>query len=212
VRHLCQLGLVLVGLALPLSASAYPTSLNVIPVADSMDAGTLRIEVELDGHATPFAAGAGLQIYSQYGVTDRLEVGFDVADLNLDSEWQWNAKWQVTPESGDMPALAIGRLDASHRGLLDNWYAVLSKDVACLRLHAGALEDGALRGMLGAEYWPTDRTGVAADWTTGLGGYYSLGVYRNLGGGLWGTLYYARGNAPGDGAFAGLNVMWEGQP
>jgi len=212
MRWRSRWAVILLGFALPRSASAHPTSLNMIPVADSMDAGTLRLEVELDGHATPFASGAGWQVYGQYGLTDRLEVGLDVVDANLDSEWQWNAKWQVMPESSDLPALAIGRLDANHRGLLDDWYAVLSKDVACVRVHAGALRDGATRGMFGAEYWPGENTGVAADWTTGPGGYSSLGVYQHLGGGFWGTLYYARGNSPDDGGFAGLNVLWEGRP
>jgi hypothetical protein len=199
-------------LALASRALAYPTSLNLMPVADSLEAGTLRLEVELDGDPTPFATGTGWQVYTQYGITDRLEVGLDVVDVNLGSRCQLNAKWVVAPESNEMPALAVGLLEANHGAVSSDWYVVLSKDVSPVRVHAGALSDDSLRGMLGAEYWFGEDTGVAADWATGPGAYHSLGVYQHLGGGLWGTLYYGRGNTSSDGGFVGLNVLWEGQP
>lgn len=175
-----------------------------------MEARTLRIEVESDGDPTPFSDDSALQVYTQLGSTDRLEVGSDVVDVDFDSQYQSTAKWLAVPESDDGPAVAIGLLDMTNSGPLSDWYVVLSKDVGEVRLHGGCLSDGAGRGMVGMEYWPTERTGLLADWMTGPEAHLAGGIYHDVGDGFGGSVYYARNNTRADGDFAGLNFCWEG--
>ncbi len=199
--------------ALSLAAApvlAYPTSLNLIPSADVMDARTVRVALELDGHATPFSEDAGLYLCTQFGVTDRLEIGFDLNEINYDSDWAVNAKWQVVPENDSTPAVAIGVWDATRWGALSDWYVVASKDAGNCRLHGGFRHNGPNRGFVGAEYFVTDRFEFMADWTTGHDEYLAGGAFYDLGHGLGTFAYYARSNSTRDGDFVGLNAVWEG--
>ena len=199
-------------LMLAAAAWAFPTSLNYIPSADHMERGTVRVELELDGTSTPFSGDPELQVYTQVGITDRFEVGLDWVGVNTDEDVQFNAKWQVMPESDRYPAVSIGLMDVTDRGPLANWYVVASKAAGEeFRLHAGLFDDDQTRGMVGAEYYLDDRSEVIADWTTGPWAYATLGYYRDLGHGVGSLLYYGRCNTRDEDAdFVGLNVYWEG--
>ncbi|MBM3500145.1 MAG: YjbH domain-containing protein [Armatimonadetes bacterium] len=197
---------------LPHCVLAFPTSLNYIPSADHMERGTVRVELELDGYPTPFSNDPSLQVYTQVGVTDRFEVGLDWVDVNADDDVQFNAKWQVTPESERYPAIAIGLMDVTDRGPLANWYVVASKAAGeDFRLHAGLFDDDATRGMVGVEYYLSDRSELIADWTTGPWAYATVGYWHDLGDGVAALLYYGRCNTRDEKAdFVGLNAYWEG--
>jgi hypothetical protein len=190
-------------------ARAFPTSLNVIPSADHMTRGTVRVEVELDVAASPLGEDPLWQLYTQVGVTDRLEVGFDWWDVNQDSQWQANAKYQVVRESDRRPAVSVGLFDIT-RGELANPYVVASKEAGSFRLHAGALHDDTLRGMLGAEVYLSDDSELIADWTTGPWAYATLGYYRELADEVGALLYGGLCNTRAEDDFVGLNVYWEG--
>ncbi len=202
----CVVGL---ALGLPGLAWAYPTSLNIVPTADVLEPGALSVQVESDSHPTPFSPGAVGYVLTQVGLTSRLEAGVDLMDINAGARLLVNAKWQFLAEDARAPAMAVGLLDMEHGTELNGCYLALAKDVGSLRLHAGWLMGGGHRAMLGAEYWPTERTGVYADWTTGAGAYHTLGLTQDVGHGLWLSTYYARGNTGGEGDFAGLGVGWE---
>ena len=192
-------------------ASAYPTSLNIVPVADTMGARAIRVEVESDGARTPFEGGVEVGLYTQYGVSDRLEVGLDVTDITRGPGVQLNAKWQLLRELGGAPAVALGVLHTVGSGGMSGGYIVLSKDQGDVRLHAGVLADGATRGMLAAEYWASERLGILADWTSGPDACLTLGVYRDTGAGGGGLLDHGWGNGGAGGDFVGLSLCWEGR-
>ena len=204
-----RLALAALALSVAAPACSYPTSLNVIPSADVLDPGIVRIELESDGAHTPFTGDADAYLFTQYGFTSRFEAGVDLVNLGTGPSAQLNAKWQFLPEGRDVPAAAVGVLDLAHSGLFSGWYVTLAKDAGPVRLHAGCVVDDSPRAVLGAEYCPTDHTELLADWTTGPKAYHSAGVGQDLGHGLWLWAYYARDNTRGAGDFAGLNLSWE---
>jgi hypothetical protein len=191
-------------------AFAYPTSLLIMPTADVLEHGWLRLEAESDGDPTPFSRGSEQLFYTQFGLTSRLEAGLDVVGLGAEPRCELNAKWQVIPESGRCPAAAVGLLDMTRSSALSEWYVVLSKSAGSLRLRGGLLADDATRGMVGVEHWPGERAGLMAEWVTGPHAYLSAGAYEDLGGGSGALLYYGHSNTRGDGDFVGLNLSWEG--
>jgi len=187
---------------------AYPTSLNIIPTADPMARGDVRLEVEWDGATTPLGTGGSVGTYLQVGVTDRLEVGLDVLDLNHRADWQFNLKVLVQAESASCPAIAVGLMDVGDAPLA-NAYLVMSRQVGPVRVHAGLSRTAGTQGLFGLEYYWDDLTGGLLDWTTGPEGYATVGLYRDLGRSLYGVLYYARGNARGADDFVGLDIYTE---
>lgn len=201
--------LIALSLGLPGVALACPTGLNLIPTADVLEPGALSVQVESDGYPTPFSPGTVGCVMAEMGFTKRLEAGVDLIDINAGARLQVNAKWQFVPEDSHLPAMAVGLLDVEHAVDFNGPYLALAKGVGDFRLHAGWLIDGGQRAMLGAEYWPTDRTGILADWTSGGGAYHALGLTQEVGHGLWVSTYYARGNTGGEGDFVGLNLDWE---
>jgi len=201
--------LIALSLGLPGVALAYPTGLNLIPTADVLEPGALSVQVESDGYPTPFSPGTVGYVMAEVGLAKRLEAGVDLMDINAGTRLQVNAKWQFVPESAHLPAMAIGLLDVEHTADFNGPYLALAKGAGDFRLHAGWLTRRGQRAMLGAEYWPTDRTGIYADWTSGAGAYHSLGITQDVGHGLWVSAYYARGNTDGAEDFVGLNLDWE---
>lgn len=184
----------------------YPSCLNIIPSADCLPLGTLRIQAELDGDPTPFATGALLHVYTQAGLTSRLEVGLDAVDVTHETDWQLNAKYRLWEEGQRRPAAAIGLLDLDGNHPLDNAYFVLSRRVGPVRVHGGLWRVDGTRGMLGAEYYWDPKTGALVDWTTGSHTYATLGLYRSLRAAWHATLYYARSNTDRREDFVGLNL------
>jgi hypothetical protein len=191
-------------------AFAYPTSLLIMPTADVLEDGWLRLEAESDGDPTPFSGSTEQLLCTQFGLTRRLEAGLDLVGLGAEPRCELNAKWQVVPESGGCPAAAVGLLGMTRSSAVSEWYAVLSKSAGSLRLHGGLLADDAAHGMVGVEHWPRERTGLMAEWITGPHGYLSAGADQDLGGGFGVLLYYGHSNTRGDGDLVGLNLSWEG--
>jgi len=157
-------------------ASCYPTSLNIIPTADSLEAGHLRLEFERDGYPGLFGSDAESYFLLQAGLTDRLEAGVDLYHFDGSTLPALNAKYLLAPE-GKLPAVALGMVDVGN-GMRPVSYAVLSADVSAMRLHAGAARtDGHTHAMLGAEYELRPGLYLLADWQAGDEGYATAGVY-----------------------------------
>ncbi|MBU0608553.1 MAG: YjbH domain-containing protein [Armatimonadetes bacterium] len=202
-----RLLLILPSLLAVATAWPYPTSLNITPTADVLEQGQGRLELEWDVD-TSASAGSTLGAYLQAGLTDRLEVGLDVLDLTRRADWQLNLKWLVCPEGASAPAVAVGLMDAGE-GLLDNAYLMLSRQMGQFRAHGGLSWTAGTQGLFGLEYYWDEQTGVVTDWTTGPEGYATLGLWRDFGGGVQGTAYYARGNTRDLGDFIGVDVYTE---
>jgi hypothetical protein len=157
-------------------ALAFPTSLNVMPTADLVESGSLRLEVENDGYSRLFASGCESYLLTQVGISPRLEAGLDFYHYNGKTEPALNAKYLLSAE-GRYPQAAIGVLDVC-RGLKPFWYLALARDVGPVRLHAGAARSGSSHSaLLGAELEVGRGLYLLSDWRSGPEGYATAGIY-----------------------------------
>jgi hypothetical protein len=179
-RSQCR-GLAAVLLVLfPLSGWACPTSLNLMPTADLLEAGTLRLGLEKDGY--PRAFGPECESYFQFqaGLTPRLAAGLDLYHYDGQTKPAVNAKYLLAQE-GRYPQVALGVSDVC-RAIKPFWYVVLSRDVGAARLHAGAARvEGTQCALLGAEFELRSHLSLLADWRSGPEGYATAGIWWEQG-------------------------------
>jgi hypothetical protein len=188
-------------------AAAYPTSSNLIPTADMLEAGSLRLEFENDGAPGLFGPEADSYLLLQYAPHSRLEVGLDLYSVAADNDLLFNAKWLVAGEKERRPALAVGVLEVG-KGYPVTQYLVATKDTGDgLRLHAGgAACDGDRALLLGAEQTLGDSDYLLADYATWPAGHVSLGIYHEWRSGVGLNLACAWPNDPEAPVLLLLNV------
>jgi hypothetical protein len=111
------------------SAWATPSTLIFIPSTDVQAPKTWHFGLDtyftFDGKGTGNVVDTGLT----YGLPGRIEVGLDHVG-GSDDPFMANAKWQIMPESGKGPAIAIGGYNwgGSDNALAGNLlYALISK-------------------------------------------------------------------------------------
>lgn len=201
-------GLLVLALTL-LSASfvfAYPTSLNIIPTADTLPSQAYVIYVEGDVGAPTTA-----DLRTQFGFSEDWEVGLDVVRVPTGTAVQVNTKWRLIDERERTPNVSVGvfNVNVANTATMQPYLAV-SQDAGDLRWHAGLLING-LRGMLGVEYRASDETSIIADWTMGAGNYATLGVAHEFSDRYCLQAYYALNNTAGGGNYIGVRLAgtWE---
>ena len=138
---------------------------SIMPTADLIGARTLSLQVEADGHDTPFSPGTGVHLFTQVGVTDWLEVGADLTDPNGEVEPFFDAKVVLGAETERSPALSVGIYTLGDPGPAQV-YLSLAKQAGDFRAHTGLTTDGTARAMFGLEWAAPERTTVLADWLT----------------------------------------------
>jgi hypothetical protein len=142
---------------------AYPTSLNLIPIADILAHRQAAAQFywfgdkfNLGQTGTRFASG-------QFGIADRFEAGFDNDFLGHTT---YNLKFQAF--QFDRGAISAGIMDWAAGQATP--YVVGRYDFKGFRLHGGWMRDSASRLMLGADFQlPSGFTGLV-DWICGPGG------------------------------------------
>lgn len=159
------------------AAAGYPTSLNLVPTADMLEAGSLRVEWERDGYPGLLSGEGDSFLLLQAGLSDRLEAGTDLYHCDGNTTAALNAKWLLAREAGKRPALAVGMLDVGN-GMRPVSYVAASGDVGPLRLHGGAARTGNhVTGFGGAEYEVRAGLYLLADYRAGREGYLTIGIY-----------------------------------
>ncbi len=184
----------LLALILPVALCAYPSALNLVPTADMMGANQLKLSYESDGHNQPFGDEQAEYIYSQVGIGDKLEFGVDLYDIRHSNEAFYNAKYLVTAEKDNVPAIAIGARCIS-AVCKTSLYAVGYRSFEKARLHFGAeTQDGENYLMFGADYDLGSGVSLLADWETGVGQYSTAGIYWQASKAASLGLYWAHNN------------------
>lgn len=156
------------GWGLAATALAGPTTLNVIPTAD-----TLRHREVVLMHSV--AGQQGLERHSHsysglVGVGDRLEVGFDA---DYAGGTTLNAKVRLLESKDGRYALAAGYMN--FRKQTGDGYVVATGDMGSFRLHGGLLDDGQKRWMAGVDTVAFGDVTVMAEHVSGRGGMTYVG-------------------------------------
>jgi hypothetical protein len=187
-----------------------------MPTADMLDPGALRLEWERDGYPSLLSGEGESYLLTQVGLSERLEAGVDIYQLEDARTLAFNAKYLLMRGAGKRPALALGLLDLGH-GLKPAWYLSAGRDVGGVRAHLGASRCGNRNGALaGVEYelpWPWPGSGrrpslyILADWASGEEGYGTLGLYWETAGGLGINVAYGWPNDSGGSDLVVVNIL-----
>ncbi|MCS7225342.1 MAG: hypothetical protein NZ959_12445 [Armatimonadetes bacterium] len=189
-------------------AGAYPTSLNVIPTAEVLESGQMRLELEQEGFPSLTSSRAHSLILFQMGLGRSWEVGIDFYDVRRSQEPFLNAKFQIQRQVRRQPSLAVGVLNVGRRGT-PAFYAAMSQRVGSGGIHLGAMKRAG-RGdwLLGAEYPVGPRLWLLSDWTSERDGWITLGVYGEWASGFGVTVAYGRPNRSSGSHLLLVNLLW----
>ncbi len=127
--------------ALPSLVGAYPTAVSVIPSTDVIGANNLKLAYESNGKNQPFDDNYSEYFYSQFGIGDKFELGYDVYYLGGNEKKYFNAKYLISAEYEGMPAVSVGSMYIGD-GVAPTFYAVGSRTFSALRLFAGVVVNG----------------------------------------------------------------------
>lgn len=192
------------------AAWAYPTGLNVVPTAETLEAGSVSVQWEMDSPGLPGDRRSTPSLYTQVGITKRLEAGIDLYDVGDSSRGYANAKFSLLAEKDGMPALAAGAWNLAE-GVTAQPYLVATSTFGITGIHLGTLRAGGKwEGMAGVGLSLGGGWRVQADGLTGTGGYATLGASYALANG-WGVMLYRSRSRDRDARadFTGLNISWE---
>jgi len=185
---------------------AYPTGLNVIPSADILPAGNIRIGYESDGNKQPFDNGHVQYLYTQVGIRDRLEAGVDLYDVGGAKVSTFNAKLLLTPERNHLPELSVGVLNVAN-GISPGAYLVGTKNFGPLGVVAGAEhQSGDTWALVGAYYAVTPKFYLLGDYQSGSGRQGTVGAYYYFTPALGVNIYYAKNNTDSHADYVGAYI------
>lgn len=192
------------------SAWAYPTGLNVVPTADTLEAGSVSFQWRMHSPGLPGDRQTTPSLYTQVGVIDHLEAGVDFYDVGDASRGYANAKFTLLTEKDGMPALAVGAWNLAE-GVTAQPYLVAKSTFGIAGVHLGTLRAGGnWEGMAGVGLSLGGGWSVQADGLTGSGGYATLGASYTLTNGWGVSLYRSRARDRAARAdFTGLNISWQ---
>jgi hypothetical protein len=176
----------LLGMLLATAACfGYPTSLNYIPTAETVGAGSLLLEVANYGSPAMLATESTVGVLSEFGLGDRLEFGADKYETEEYSETYLNGKFKLLCESRGVPSVAVGMMDVNRLGV-PTFYSVASKAIGGVRTHVGFVSGSYAKGvMAGIDLDISEDLWFGADYLPGEENHLRLGISHSLGSDTW---------------------------
>ncbi len=161
--------------AVSFPAFACYSGLALIPTADIVGAKQYGIEMQVDGSISKPKADTYI-LNTEYGVTNRLELGIDYDfSKGASSRLLFNGKYVFLNNEDEKLAIAAGICNVG-KHTESNPYMAATKDFNYLRGHAGVIKTGGkLCGFIGADKDLTDKINLMADYTNGNDNNSSLG-------------------------------------
>ncbi|MFQ3586848.1 MAG: hypothetical protein SNJ74_00905 [Fimbriimonadaceae bacterium] len=163
----------LMGVGLAAAATAGPSTMNVIPTADTLphrEVVLMQSSARQQGFERPTHSYSGL-----VGVADRLELGFDA---DYAGGTTLNAKVRMLESKDGRFAVAGGFMN--FRKQTGDGYVVATSDIGAFRLHGGLLDDGERRWMAGFESVVFGDVILMAEHASGRGGMTYAGFVAPL--------------------------------
>ncbi|MDH7602085.1 MAG: YjbH domain-containing protein [Armatimonadota bacterium] len=162
------------------SCTGYPTSLNSIPTAETVGAGSLLLEVTNYGYPRMLTTESVSGVLLQLGVGDRLEFGIDRYETEETSEAYFNVKARLVDETDKLPGLAIGVMDL-RCGCFATPYAVVSKRLGSVRVHVGSIHGSYSGGIMAGVDADVGSLWFGIDYLPGTQNHTRLGISRAVG-------------------------------
>ena len=154
--------------------AAWPTSLNVIPIADLLRHRELYLQYSVNGAGKLYSHSAGATV----GLFDRIEIGVDTDFLGYHT---YNAKALIV----DSPKWAKGIMASvgvcNARGGYREPYLAMSYEFEVARIHAGYWRTESTNTvMLGTDFWPFPNATGMIEHISGPNGVTWAGLYYEL--------------------------------
>lgn len=174
---------------------AFPTSSNVIPTADVLAPGQIRIETQNERYGGLHDVNDSENLLSiEAGVTPRLQVGLDIHVLSDDGSYGLGARYLFVRGTRESPAVAVGVTDVM-KSSAPTTYAVITTPLGPLRGHLGTThKNGHMFLISGVDFHARDDLYLLCDWTSGPDGYLTIGTYQRVGGDAWVNVVIGRPN------------------
>jgi hypothetical protein len=192
------------------TALAWPTSLNLIPIADTLPSGGTNM-----GFSTttthPSSGGDTLNlIETEFGIGGRFEFGIDPA-VGAGSTVLVNGKYRFHDESRLTPAVAAGMQNvATNTGSMP--FITACKTFGTARIHFGTIKtSGTFRAMLGVEKHFSRLVAVQSDYMSGAGNWTTIGVVIGAPTGWNLNVAWLIGNSDSSGSGYTIDMEWAGQ-
>jgi hypothetical protein len=167
------------GAVLVSTATATPTALNVIPIADTLKHREAVLNYTVTGQEAKISKQYAHGNFVQVGLLDKLELGYD-NDFNGNTFL--NGKLNVM--DGDQKflkgvALSVGVTGVKGKNV--DPYVVARKDFGKLRIHGGWWRVAKVNSAIwGADYEVSDAVTLMVDHISGTNNYTYVGLYTDV--------------------------------
>lgn len=169
-------------------ATAYPTSINTMPTAQTAGDRQLLFELANYGYPRALRSGSLNCVMFQYGIGPRIEFGVDRYSDSESAETYWNGKLKVLEENGATPDVAVGVMDLAD-SQKPSVYAVATKSIGPARLHAGAIRSSYSHGLMaGVDMDIGEKLWFGLDYLPGGDNFLRFGAACKLWSDSWLTL------------------------
>lgn len=157
-------------------ALAWPTSLNVIPIADVIKHKEVQMGYSATGNLNSDDKSTGHTSMLLFGFEDRFEIG---VDTNMNGYRSMNFKILLLEEQTESKYMLSAGVQEWSEGYAEP-YVVGALDLTKARVHAGWLKNDAHRLIVGLEVPINKDWYLLADFISGREGASWIGVYGPL--------------------------------
>lgn len=191
------------------TAWVWPTSLNLIPIADTLPSGGTNM-----GFSTttthPAAGGDTLNlIETEFGIGGQFEFGIDPA-VGAGAAILVNGKYRLHNESHLTPAYAIGMQNVANN-TSSMLFITACKTLSFARIHFGTIKtSGTFRAMLGIEKHFNSLVALQSDYMSGAGNWASFGIVIGASTGWNLNAAWLIGNSDSSGSGYTIDLEWAG--
>ncbi|MCE5323583.1 hypothetical protein LLG46_09755 [bacterium] len=188
---------------------AWPTSLNLIPIADTIPSGGANL-----GFATTVtypSSGSDTEnlVETEFGIGGQFEFGFDPV-VGAGASVLVNGKYRFHDESRFTPAIAIGMQNVA-TDTSSMPFITARKTLSFARVHFGTIvTGGTFRLMLGIDKHFGRQFTIQSDYMSGSGNWATLGFVAGAPTGWSLNAAWLIGNSDSSGSGYTIDLEWGG--
>lgn len=192
------------------AAFAWPTSLNLVPIADTLPSGIANLGFATTRTHPSSGSITENLIETEFGIGGQFEFGIDPA-VGAGSSVLVNCKYRFHNESRLTPALAIGLQNvATNTSSMP--FLTACKTLSFARVHFGTIiTDGTFRAMFGIEKHFNNLLAIQSDYMSGAGNWATFGIVIGAPTGWALNPAWLIGNSDSSGNGYTVDLEWGGQ-
>jgi hypothetical protein len=193
-------------------AFAIPEVVVLMPTANRGTPRSLLLATEQFGQPRSYGQTPTRCLYTQWMLTERLELGVDCVgfDRSESRQWLFNARFVLTPETARAPGVACGVWNIAE-GASPHYYLVGTRTRSFGRFHGGMFYQASQWGWgVGAQFQLPVGLDIGCEYLRlpGGDGYTSIGIGRALTNSVYLYTYYSRHHSTRDADLFGVGLSF----